>query len=71
MVHTFIIGENTDNLIIDFSPIIKFHNTDNPYLSDRSRNEWLRDSDDLYIEWITIFIPCAGDRPIGEWVRER
>gem|GEM_PF-2161559 len=71
MILSFIIINNCYYLIIYFSPINKFHHSNNTKLNKCSRKYVFCKIYNFYIKWIIIQIPSRWNCSIGKWIYKR
>lgn len=67
-----IISRRTDNFVVNFTVVFKFHHTNHSSFEPNSDWEWLT-APNQCIELVTIFIECLGDKAIvnrlGKYLR--
>lgn len=71
MVHTFVIREDGDDLVIAFSTIFKFHHTDDTSFDETSWDERFGDICYHEVEHIIVLIPCLWDKSVCDRVCKR
>ena len=71
MVHTFVIREDGDDLVIAFSTIFKFHHTDDTSFDETSWDERLSDIRYHEVEHVVVLVPCLWDEAVCDRVGKR
>src|SRR3989338_6122132 len=71
VVHTLIVDQDADDLVIYLAFVGEFHSSYHAHFCDTTGNERLRHVDEQNVERVTVEIEGMGDRAVGEWIGER
>ena len=68
VIHALVIGQHADDLVVDLTAIIEFHDADDAGLHQGAGHQGFGDANDLHIERVAVLIPGAGQAAVGKGI---